>query len=88
MKTWERYHVDCQFTKISIQLTREAQTCCDTRHCRGDKMVQVTICGCGKFQGTETNVIKSLIINTVGLVCVFYQLMYGECGVVGFNNCV
>ena len=51
-------------------------------------MVQVTICGCGKFQGTETNVIKSLIINTVGLVCVFYQLMYGECGVVGFNNCV
>ena len=88
MKTWERYHVDSQFTEIGVQLTRESQTSCDTRHGGGDKMVEVAIGGGGQFQGTETNVIESLVINTVGLVCVFYQLMYGEGGVVGFYNCV
>ena len=88
MQTWERYHVDSQFTEIGVQLTRESQTCCDTRHGGGDEMVEVAIGGGGQFQGTETNVIESLVINTVGLVCVFYQLMYGKGGVVGFYNCV
>ena len=88
VKTWERHHVDGQFAKIGIQLTRETQACCDARHRSGDEMVQVPVGGRGQFQGTETDVVESLVINTVGLVCVFHQLMHGEGGIVGFDNCV
>ena len=32
METWERHHVDGQFTEISVELTREAETRGDTGH--------------------------------------------------------
>jgi hypothetical protein len=32
VKTWEGYHVDSQFTEISIQLTRESEAGGDSRH--------------------------------------------------------
>ena len=51
-------------------------------------MVQITICWCGKFKGSEADVIKSLVIDTVCFVSIFYQLMYWECGVVWFYYCV
>ena len=51
-------------------------------------MVEVTIGGCGQLQGSEADVIKSLIVNAVGLICVLYQLVDREGGVVGLHNCV
>ena len=47
-----------------------------------------TISWCGKFQGTEADVVQSFIVNTVRLICVFYKLVNGEGGVVRLHNCV
>ena len=49
-------------------------------------MVQITICGCGQLQGTEANVIESLVVNAVGLICVLNKLMHREGGVVWLDN--
>ena len=47
------YHVDTEFTEISIELTWESEACSDTRHGDGDQMVQITICWGGEFEGSE-----------------------------------
>ena len=51
-------------------------------------MVKVTVGWGGEFQGTETDVVESLIVDAVCLVCVLNQLMDWEGGVVGLNYCV
>ena len=51
-------------------------------------MVQVSIGGGGKFECAEADIVQSLIINTVGLVCVLNQLMDGQSGVVGLDHSV
>ena len=38
-------------------------------------MVQITICWGGQFQGSEADIVESLVVNTVGLVSVFNELM-------------
>ena len=47
------YHVDTEFTEISIELTWESEACGDTRHGDRDQMVQITICWGGEFEGSE-----------------------------------
>lgn len=49
-------------------------------------MVQVAVGRCREFQGTEANVIKGFVIDTVGLVGILNQLMNRESGIVGFND--
>ena len=49
-------------------------------------MVQISISGGGEFQGTETDIIKSLVVNAESLVSVFYQLVDRQGGVVGFDH--
>ena len=56
------YHVDTEFTEISIELTWESETSGDTRHSDGDQMVQITICWSGEFEGSE-------------LICLFLALI-------------
>ena len=51
-------------------------------------MVQIAVGWCGEFQGTETDVVESLVVDAVCLVCVLDQLMDWEGGVVGLNYCV
>ena len=51
-------------------------------------MIKISIGWCGKLQGTEANVIEGFIVNAEGFICVFYQLMNGQCGVVRFYHCV
>ena len=51
-------------------------------------MVQIAIgWGC-EFQGTETDVIKGLIIDAESLISVFHKLVNGEGGIIGFHNSV
>ena len=88
VETWEGYHVDSQFPEISVQLTRESEAGGDTGHGGGDKMVQVTVCGGGEFQGTEADVVESFIVNAVCFICVLNKLVDGEGGIVWFYNCV
>ena len=49
-------------------------------------MVQIAIgWGC-EFQGTETDVIKGLIVDAESLVGVFHKLVNGEGGIIGFYD--
>ena len=38
-------------------------------------MVQVTVCGGGQLKGPEANVVKGLVVNTEGFICVLYLQM-------------
>jgi hypothetical protein len=49
-------------------------------------MIEVSVGGVGELEGTEANVVEGLVVNAVGLVSVFYELVDGECGVVGLND--
>ena len=86
MKTWEGNHVDSQFTEISVKLTGESETGGDSRHGGGDEMVQVTVGWGGELQGSEADIVESLVINTVGLVSVLNELVDGQGGVVGLHD--
>ena len=86
METWEGYHVDSQFTEISVELARESETGGDSGHGGGDEMVQVTVGWGGEFKGSEADIVESLVIDTVGLVGVLNQLVDRQGGVVGLNH--
>ena len=58
----------------------------DTRHGKRNKMVQISICRGGQFQGTETNVIESFVVNAESFVSVFYQLVNGECSIIRLDH--
>jgi len=88
VETGEGDHVDSQLPEISVELAREAKASGDTRHSQGNKMVQISISGCGELEGTEADVIQGLVVNTEGLICVLNQLVDRECGIVGLNNSV
>ena len=49
-------------------------------------MVQISICRGGQFQGTETNVIESFVVNAESFVSVFYQLVNGECSIIRLDH--
>ncbi len=51
-------------------------------------MVEITICGVGELEGTEADVVKSLIVNAVGLICVLNKLVNRESGIVWLHHSV
>ena len=46
-------HVDRQLPEVSIELAREPETGGHTRHGQGHQVVEVTIGGGGKLQGSR-----------------------------------
>lgn len=50
------------------------------------QVVQVAICGHGWFYVSEADVMNSVLINVIGLICVFYQLVHWEYGIVGLSH--
>ena len=58
------------------------ETCRNTTHHDGDKVVEVAICRSGKLEGTEADVVQCLVVNAEGLIRVLNELMHGESGVV------
>jgi len=86
VEPWEWNHVDSQFSEIGVQLTWESEAGGDAGHGGGDEVVQVTVGWGGEFQGSETDIVEGFVINAVGLVGVFDQLMDGEGGVVWFDD--
>jgi hypothetical protein len=86
VKAGEWNHVDSELPQISIQLTWKSETRGNARHCERDEMIEVSVGGVGELEGTEANVVEGLVVNAVGLVSVFYELVDGECGVVGLND--
>ena len=58
------------------------ETCRNTAHHDGDKVVKVAICQSGELEGTEADVVQCLVVNAEGLIRVLNELMHGESGVV------
>lgn len=46
-------------------------------------MIQVAVGGSWKFKCPKANVVKRFVIDAVSFVCVFYELMDWQGGVVG-----
>ena len=88
VETGEWNHVDSEFPQVSVQLAGESQAGGDTRHGGGDEMVEISIGGGGQFEGSEADIVESLVVDGEGLVGVLYQLVDREGGVVGLDNCV
>jgi len=49
-------------------------------------MVEVSVGGRGQFQGAETDVVKSFIVNAESLICVLCELVDGQGGVVRLDD--
>ena len=49
-------------------------------------MVEVTVGWSGQLEGSEADVVESLVVDAVGLVSVLHQLVHGEGGVVGLHH--
>ena len=75
MESGEGDHVDGQFTEISVELAGESETGGDTGHGGRHEMVQVTVCWGGELQGSEADVVQSLVVDAVGLVGVLNELV-------------
>lgn len=86
METREGNHVDGELSEIRVELTWESQTGGDTRHDERDEVVQISVGGRVELQGSETNVVQGLVIDTEGLVRVLDKLVDGECSVVWLDN--
>jgi hypothetical protein len=84
----ERNHVDTQLSEIRVELTGESKTGGDTRHDERDEVVQVTVSGGVELQGSETDVVEGLVIDTEGSVRVLDKLVDGESGVVWLDDSV
>ena len=49
-------------------------------------MVQITIGRVGQLQGSEANIVQGFVVNTVGFICIFNQLVDGKGSIVGFYH--
>jgi hypothetical protein len=67
----EGNQVDSQLSQVRVQLTWESKAACNSWDGSWDQVVQITISGSGELQGSETDIIKSFIINTHDLISVF-----------------
>jgi hypothetical protein len=67
-------------------LTGESKTGGNSGHGSRDQVVKITISGGGEFKSSETDIIKSFVINDEDHIGIFDQLMDGKGGIVWFNN--
>ena len=71
----EGNHVDRQLAQVSVELAGEPEAGGHTGHGQGDQVVQISVGGGGEFEGSEADVVESLIIDAVGLIGILHQLM-------------
>ena len=67
-------------------MTRESETSGDTGHGDRDKMVQVSVSGGGKLQGSEADIVEGLVIDAVRFIGVLNELVDREGRVVGLDD--
>jgi len=75
VETWEGNHVDGQLPQVGVELTGEAQTSRNTGHDNGHEVVEVTVCRGRQLEGTEADIVQSLIVDTECLVRVLDELV-------------
>jgi hypothetical protein len=75
VQTGKGDHVDCEFSEIRVQLSGESETCGHAGHDCRDEVVKISVGRCIEFEGTDTDVIQGLIVDTEGLIRVFDELL-------------
>ena len=86
METWEWDEVDSKFSEIRVELSWESEAAGDTGESGGHQMVKITIGWGGELEGSEADIVKSLVINAHNLIRVLDELMDREGGVVWLND--
>merc|ERR1719440_116732 len=86
METWEWDQVNGELSEIGVELTWESEAAGDTGESSGNEMVKITVGWGGELEGSEADIIKSLVINAHNLIGVLDELMDREGGVVWLND--
>ena len=86
VETWEWDQVDSQLSEIRVELTWESQAAGDTGEGGRHEMVEITIGWGGELEGSEADIVKSLVINAHDLIGVLDELMDGKGSVVWLND--
>ena len=76
MESGEGDQVDSELSEIGVELTWESEAACDTGDSGRDQMVEITIGWGGELEGSETDIIKSLVINAHDLIGILDELMH------------
>jgi len=86
MESWERNKVNSEFSEIGVELTWESDGAGNTWHGNRYEMVKITIGWGGKFKGSETDIVKSFIINNLNFISILNELMNWKGSVIWFDN--
>merc|ERR1711876_138623 len=86
METGEGHEVNSELSEIRVELTWESEAAGDTREGSGDEMVKITVGGGGELEGSEADIIESLVIDAHDIIGVLDELMDREGGVVWLND--
>jgi len=86
MKTWEWDQVNGELSQVGVELTWESEAAGDTGESGGNEMVKITVSWGGELEGSEADIVKSLVINAHNLIGVLDELMDREGGVVWLND--
>ena len=76
METWEWDQVYTQFSKIRVQLPWESEAASISGKRGGNEMVKITVGWSSKLKSSETDIIKSFVIDAHNLFGILYKLMH------------
>merc|ERR1711939_956308 len=85
-REWDQ--VDTELAEVGVKLARESQAACHAGHASGAQVVEVTVGWGGELEGTEADVVQSLVVKAHALVGVLDQLVDREGGVVRLDHSV
>jgi len=86
VKSWERYQVGGELSKIGVELTWESEAAGDSGDSSGDEVVEVTISRGGELKGSEADIVEGLVVNDLDFIGILDQLVDRECAVVWLDD--
>ena len=86
METWEWNQVNGKLSQIGVELTWESEAAGDTRKSSRDEMVKISVGWGGELEGSEADIVESLVVNSHDIISVLDKLMDREGSVVWLNN--
>merc|ERR1719362_1884374 len=88
VETWEWHEVDGKLSQVRVELTWESEAAGDTRKGGRDEMVQISVGWGGELEGSEADIVESLVVNAHDIVSVLDELMDRESGVVWLDDSI
>merc|ERR1719498_246195 len=86
VETWEWDKVDSELSEIGVELTWESEAAGDTGESSRDQVVKITVGWGGELEGSEADIVESLVINAHNPIGVLDELMDREGSVVWLND--